>query len=373
MKKHIFLISFVGALLCCVYTAESRIFICDKVYIEQPAYEEILAIADEICIQNTLKKEFIGIGRKIIANTEIEQYFIAVAMRVNFSGKANKGLILIGNNIKADGTIEDNLTAFGKNIQMDTYMLKGNLKASAENIEIKGNIGGKTILWGKDIFISGTYNDIVIYGNNIVFGQDTIINGDLTYNTPVKKDLSALTVKGNIVWNKPFTERIKGKAPLAKFKKLYLFFSLLFPVLTMLGFFPNLFKHTTYLSGHKFLKCFISGLLLIIPTLIAIPIIFITIIGAPLGLIVTSFFLSLIYVSRVFPAIFIGRSLLFKIKDTTLVWVISTFIGIFLFTTISLHPTAKILLNLISIPTGFGALFMGRINFIKRLRKEGVL
>jgi len=141
----------------------------------------------------------------------------------------------------------------------------------------------------------------------------------------------------------------------------------------MLWLFPNLFKQTTYISGRNFLKCFAGGLILIISTLVAIPIIFITIIGAPLGLIITSLFLSIIYISRVFPSIFIGRAIFFKFKDTTFLWVLSTFIGIFLFTAISLHPTAKILLNLISIPAGFGALFMGRINLIKRLRKEKIL
>ncbi|HNS32244.1 MAG TPA: hypothetical protein PKN36_04635 [bacterium] len=372
MKKIMLLLSAVSVMACIFRPAEARILIGDNICIEKPSFEEILTIGDEIQIKSSLGEEFAGIGRIITADTDIDRDFIGVGMKIDFRGTSKGDVVLIGNNIKAEGKIAGSMTAFGKNIRIKTFV-ENNLRASAENIEIEADVKGKTTLWGKDIFIGGRYNDIVIYGNNVIFREDTVIEGDLTYSTPVKKDLALLNVKGNVIWNKPFTERIKEKTPIEKLKKLYLFFSLLFPVLIMLGFFPNLFKQTTYISGHSFIKCFISGLMLIIPILIAIPIIFITIIGAPLGLIVTSLFLSLIYVSRVFPAIFIGRTIFFKFKDSTPIWVLSTFAGIFLFTAVSIHPTAKILLNLIFIPAGFGALFMGRISLIKRLKKEGVL
>jgi len=71
--------------------------------------------------------------------------------------------------------------------------------------------------------------------------------------------------------------------------------------------------------------------------------------------------------------IFVGRKILFKMQDRTSTWTLATFIGILLFTSISLHPTAKILINIISIPAGFGALFAGRLKLIKRLRDEKIL
>jgi|LSQX01.2.fsa_nt_gb hypothetical protein len=372
MRRYIFLFVGLTILLTCLKFADAKILFGDKINIEQPLYEEVIALGDEIFLTNSLQKEFVGVARKIFAETDIKKDFIGVGIKLNFTGKAEQDIVLIGNTIEANGISNKSMTVFGKNIQLN-MLVANNLKASAENIEITGTVGAKTTLWGKNISVSGQYNDMQIYGNEIIFKPDTIIKGDLTYNSPEKQDLSHINIKGNVIWSEPFSERIKTKTPIEKLKKLYLFFSLLFPVLIMFFFFPNLFKQTTYTSGQKYIQSFISGLFLIIPTLIAIPIIFITIIGAPLGLIVTTSFLSAIYISRVFPSIFLGRIIFYKVQDSSWVWILAIFIGIFLFTTISLHPTAKILLNLLSIPAGFGALFWGRMGLVKRLKKEGIL
>ncbi len=373
MKRIFFYLVSFFTLLALQEKAESKILVGDRINIDKPARAETLTLGDEIIISQPLLKEFIGIGRKMSASTDSYRDFIGAGIRIDFSGRARKDLFLVGNSILAEGRGDGNMTAFGKNLRLK-MSLGGNIRASAETINLDGNIKGKTALWGKDIYIKGKYGgDMVIYGNNISFDPDTVIKGDLSYSSPEEKDLSHIRVSGIISWNKPFTDRIKEKAPVEKLKKLYLFFSLLFPVLLMLWLFPNLFKQTTYISGHNFIKCFMGGLALIIPTLLAIPIIFITIVGAPLGLIVTSSFLSLIYVSRVFPAIYIGSLIFGRMKKGNLPWVMAAFTGTLLFTAVSLNPTARLFLNLLSIPAGFGAIFMGRIKLVKRLRKEGIL
>lgn len=372
MKKTLFIAILILYVLSKSVFVEAKILMGEEILIEELSMEEIFAIGDEIKITATLRNEFIGIGRKILASTDVNGDFIGIGLNVNFEGTANRDIYLIGNAISVEGVINGSMTAFGRSIRMKTPV-EGNLRASAERIRIEGTVKGKTIIWGKNISIAGEFSDVALYGNRIHFAPDILIKGDLTYNTPEKMDLSHLNIQGEIKWNRPLTEKAKEMAPVTLLKRFYTFFSLLFSMMLMLSFFPNLFKQTATLSGKKFLKCFVTGLFFIIFTIIAIPVIFITIIGAPLGLIVTSMFFSSVYISRAFPAIFIGRTVLFKMQEKTVTWVLATFIGIFLFTTLSIHPIAKILINIISIPAGFGALFMGRTNLIKRLRKEKIL
>ncbi len=351
--------------------AEAKIMMGEKILIEE-ASEEIFTIGDEIDIKGGMENEFIGIGRKIAAHTDVEGDFIGIGFNVNFSGNAASDVYLVGSTIDVEGTVKGSLTSFGKNIRINAPVY-GNLRASAENITIAANVKGKTILWGKEILISGEFDDIVLYGNNLVFAPGTSIKGNLTYNTPEKMDLSQIDIRGEIKWTRPITEVAKEKTRIDIIKRFYNFFSLLFPAMTMLWLFPNLFKQTSNIAGKKFIQSFMAGLSFIILTVIAMLVVFITIIGAPLGLIIAFFFFSSLYIARIFPAIFVGRMILFKMRERTLKWVIATLIGIFLFTMISFNPTAKIFINVISIPAGFGALFMGRAGLIKRLRKEEIL
>jgi hypothetical protein len=371
MNKSLFFLSFASILLSPFY-ADAKVIIEEIISVEETASEEIFSIGDEIKITAKLKNEFVGIGRKIFARTEVEGDFIGIGLNINFAGTANNDIYLAGNTINIEGIVNGSMTALGKSIFIKTPV-GGNLRAGAEKIIMEGTVKGKTILWGNNISIKGEFNDLSLYANEISFAPDTVIYGDLTYTTPEKINLSRIYVRGDIQWSKPYLERLKETTPVNLLKRFYTFFSLLFPVMLMLGFFPNFFKQTASLSGKKFLPCFGTGLIFITITAVILPVIFITIVGAPLGLIIASFFFSSIYISRVFPSIFIGRMVLFKMKEKTLVWVLATIIGILLFTVISIHPTAKIVLNIISIPAGFGALFLGRLKLLQRLRKEKIL
>ncbi len=370
MKNKLLLLILLSSVFS-LLPAEAKIMMGEKILIEE-ASEEIFTIGDEIDVKGGMENEFIGIGRRITARTDVEGDFIGIGLNVSFSGNAASDVYLVGSTIDVEGTVKGSLTSFGKNVRINAPVY-GNLRASAENITIIGNVKGKTILWGKEIVISGEFDDIVLYGNNLVFAPETVIKGSLTYNTPEEMDLSHTDIRGEIKWTRPITELAKEKSRIDIFKRFYGFLSLLFPAMIMLFFFPNLYRQTASIAGRKFVQSFMAGMSFIILTVITMLVVFITIIGAPLGLIIAFFFFSSIYISRIFPAIFVGRMMLFKMRERTLTWVIATFIGIFLFTAISFHPTAKIIINVISIPAGFGALFMGRAGLIKRLRKEKIL
>ncbi|HOL22983.1 MAG TPA: hypothetical protein PLQ41_09060 [bacterium] len=370
-KTHLFFLP-VLVILLSQFFAEAKIFMGEKISVEEPSEEEVFFIGDEIKVSSTLKSEFIGIGRNITVFTDTKGDFIAIGYNVRFAGNAAKDIYIVGNNITVETNSNGSITVLGKNVRIKGD-IRGNMRVSAENILIEGAIKDKTILWGKDITLSGTFNDLSIYGTYFHFAPETVVKGDLTYSTPEKADLSNLNVYGTATWKKPFNEQMKEKLPLKTLRRFYGFFSLLIPVLCTLFFFPNLFRQTVEISGRRFIPSFFTGLFMIITTLLFILISFITIIGVPLGLIITVFFSSLIYISRVFPAIFVGRKILFKMQDRTSTWTLATLIGILLFTSISLHPTAKILINIISIPAGCGALMAGRLKLIKRLRDEKIL
>ncbi|MCM8778046.1 MAG: hypothetical protein NC905_07320 [Candidatus Omnitrophica bacterium] len=370
-KTYFFFLSVLIIFLSHIF-AEGKIFMGEKISVAEPSEEEVFFIGDEIKINSILKSEFIGIGRNISIFTDIKGDFIAIGYNVNFSGNAEKDIYIIGANITLEGISKGSITVLGKNVRIKGDV-KGNIRVSAENIVIEGEVKDKAILWGKDITLSGVFNNLSIYGTYFHFAPKTIIKGDLTYSTSEKIDLSNITVYGTTNWKKPINEQMKERLPLKTLRRFYGFFSLLIPVLCTLLFFPNLFRQTVDISGRRLIPSFLAGLFTIIIILLFILISFITIIGVPLGLILTVFLSSVVYISRVFPAIFVGRKILFKMPDKTSTWVLSTVIGIFLFTAISLHPTAKIIINIICIPVGCGALFAGRIKLIKRLRDEKIL
>ncbi len=351
---------------------ESKILIRDKVILDVEAEEEIFAIANEISISGNIQNEFFGIAKKISTLTEIKGDYIGIALDIFFSGLAEKDMYLVGNNMELSGKVGGSLNALGRTLHINAD-INGNIRAAAENISIRGDVGGKTTLWGRDITIRGTFDELTLYADSVKFLPGTVVKGDLTYFTPEDLDLRPVSLEGESQWNRPVSERILERGYAYRIRKFYPFFSLLFPILITFWIFPNLLKNTARTSFSKFPHCYVIGLLWIIAATIILPLMFITIIGAPLGLITASIFISSAYISRVLPAIFIGRKILFKMPETRGTWVLAISTGVLLFTLISIHPTARLLLNIICIPAGLGAIVNARIKLLKRLREEEIL
>ncbi|MCD6407651.1 hypothetical protein J7L87_01195 [bacterium] len=370
MKKLLFLF-----LILFFIRTEGKILLGEKISIKS-SKEEVFTVGEKIEISGELQSEFIGIGKEIKAeNISVNGDFIGLGIFQSFKGNAENDIYLAGNSVFVEGKIGGSLTGIGKKITLLNSSVNGNLRLCAEFLNIAGKVKGKTIIWGRDVILKGVFNNVVIYGNEIKIKKGTVINGNLTYYSPEKILFSDVKIKGKIEWKKPVSEKIKEKTPVSmrKIRGIYTFFSLLFPFLFMLFLAPNLLSQTSEISGKNFFKSFITGLALLILTSLLIIVIFITIVGVPLGLIMTSLFISSIYISRVFPLIYVGRKILFKLEEKKLTWFFSVLIGVFLFTLISLQSSLKILLNLICIPAGFGALTYGRLKLFKRMREEKIL
>ncbi len=368
MKK---LIIFTFSFIIFISYANSKVFFGERIKIEN-IKEEIFALGNKIQVNGELGSEFIGIGESIISSVKINGDYIGIGSKQELTGETKNDVYLLGSDIEINGKINGSLSVFGKNVLSNCNVSK-NLRMFGEKIIFRGNVKGNTIIWGENISLGGNFKNLVIHTNKIKFKENSIVNGNLVYYSTNKMDFKNVKIRGKKIWKKPVSKTVKEKTPFFKLKSFYNFFSLLFPFLFMLWLTPNLLSQTATYSGKKFFHCFGIGLVFILIILIVVPIIFVTIIGIPFGLIVSSIFISFLYISRVFPLIFVGRKILFKLPEKRITWFFSTFIGILIFTLISKIPDLKLILNLITVPAGFGAIILGRIDLFKKLKKEKFL
>ena len=350
---------------------ESKVFFGENIKIES-IKEDIFALGEKIEAKGNLENEFIGIGRNILSDISLNGDYIGIGLNQKLKCESKSDVYMLGNNVETTGNIKGSISIFGSIISLKGNIEK-NLRLFGEKIFLDTNVDGNTVIWGQNIYLKGNFGNLVIHSDEINFNEMSVINGNLVYYSKKEMDFKNVKIKGEKIWKKPMSETIKEKMPILKLKSFYNFLSLLFPFFFMLWFTPNVLSQTAIYSGKKFLYCFGLGIILILITLIIVPIIFVTIIGIPFGLIVSSIFISCVYVSRVFPLIFVGRKILFKLPDKRITWFFSTFIGVLFFTLISIIPNLKLLLNLITIPVGFGAIVLGRVDQFKKLKKANFL
>jgi len=98
-----------------------------------------------------------------------------------------------------------------------------------------------------------------------------------------------------------------------------------------------------------------------------------TIIGAPLGLIFFTFYLSFLYICRGFTSITLGRIILIKLKEGKLKMIASMFIGIGIFVFLASIPKVGYVFQFIFMIFGFGGFAVGRIRMFIKMKKENLI
>jgi len=368
MKKLLILI-FVLSTLCF-----SKVFIKDEIKLNN-SDEEIFLIGENIEMNGVFENDFIGLGKNLSGNFKIKGDYLSCVLNQKISSIIENDLYSLGNRIFFTGKVGGSFTCMARNVEIENTEIKGSLRIMTSKIIIKNaKVLDRTSIYGDKVKIAGIFSHIILHGDEIEIEKGTKIFGNLIYYSPQKINIAEVEVKGKIEWKKPYGEKIKEKtAKLKRIKFLYSFLSLIFPYILLLIWAPNLLKSTVFTVGKSFIKSLIFGFSLVIVSSFLILIFLITIIGVPIGLILISVFLSILYISRGFIFIYLARIIFHKFEDKNSTWILSIVIGILIFNLLSLNPTLKIILNIISCCSGFGAFLFDRFKLYKKLRKENFL
>jgi TolB-like protein/class 3 adenylate cyclase/cytoskeletal protein CcmA (bactofilin family) len=239
--------------------------------------------------------------------------------------------------VKEEEKIEGGLSAFGANVEI-AGTVNGGLEAFGANIIISGNNQGDLRYFGANVILSGEFLDIVeglsatltisgvfeddleVRAAKIIISPTAIIKGDLAYSAGLFQRLEGSQIMGKQVdleteegnaWMQAKHQYEKKPEYLAK--SLFWLISTLALILVGCLFYYLLPKHTeevvSTLSGSLW-KSLGIGLLSLIIVPICIIISFFTVIGIPAGIIAVFLYITMIYTSRVYVGIWIGRKLL---------------------------------------------------------------
>ncbi|MCD4669334.1 MAG: polymer-forming cytoskeletal protein [Actinomycetia bacterium] len=348
--------------------------------------DDLFAFGPDILIVEDIAGDLIMAGGRVSMNGNTAQDLMAFGGSVILQGDVGDDIRVSGGTIDISGNIEDDLMAIGGQINIsEAAVIGGELAVSGGTIDIACTTGGDAYLSGATITISGKIDgDVNIDGVESLKVTDTAeITGDLVYSSSVSAAISDGAVIGGevretIVKETEGTEVIKT-TPWAVFTATYiggrviaflgLFVLGIILILAMPGFlqrFNDRMKKSPGLCvGSGAIVLFgvpIGSIILFIISII----LFITIIGSGLGIVVmaSNFIMMivygvLIYISAVFLSYLLGRVILSKtsLNMGRYGWkVLAYFIGLVIIMTLYSIPFVGWIIKLAGILFGLGGL-----------------
>jgi hypothetical protein len=310
----------------------------------------------------------------------------------NFRGGANvsvapdevisEGLLAAGANVQISGNVSGGLKAFGANVVVPGKV-QGESSFFGANIVLSGTFQNKVKGAAANIILSGTFEDNVeVAAARIILTPATVIKGDLIYAAATLDRQEGSQITGKLIQKELAKKNLERWGPGVAKALLWLWilcWILSIPALIILGMLIN------YLSPRQ-TEAIVStisespwkslgiGFVFLVLVPVAIMISFFTLVGIPAGIIAGVLYGTLIYVSRVYIGLWIGRKFLGYIKKplaTAFFWPLV--VGIVIIALVGLIPFIGWLFRLFILLISLGAMWTAVWRLLQQERTKSAL
>jgi hypothetical protein len=232
-------------------------------------------------------------------------------------------LTVAGANVTVTGSLKEGLNAFGANVNI-AGSVAGELNAFGANIVLSGEFSKKVKAAAANIVLNGVFDGPVeAAAAKITIMPAAVIKGNLNYAAAILDRQEGSRVLGEIIRKeaKAGDEKTKRKVKkVATAIQVVVWFlsliALLIVGLIVNAFFPKQTESVVVqISGSPW-KNIAAGFIFLVAAPVAIIVAFITVIGIPAGIIAGFLYGLILYISRIYVGIWIGRKIIAHVKKS---------------------------------------------------------
>jgi cytoskeletal protein CcmA (bactofilin family) len=290
-------------------------------------------------------------------------------------------LTVAGANVKIAGELKQGLNAFGANLDI-SGSVDGELNAFGANIVLSGKFRKKVNAGAANIVIDGIFEDSLEVGAaKITIKPTAVIKGDLNYASAILDRQEGSQVLGQVAQKQKKMRPGERKERRSKSRKVaigvkIIIWCLSLAALIIVGliintFFPEQTEDTVAFISESPWKNIGVGFVFLVAVPVAIMIAFITIIGIPAGIIAGFIYGLILYVSRIYIGVWMGRKIIGFFKKsqmTTFFW--PFVVGIVTIAVIGLIPFVGWIFKLFCLLISLGALWLALWRAIRSKKTE---
>jgi len=334
------------------------------------------AIGENITVDGTISGDLIAIAQTITVNGRVEGDIITISQDATINGSVGGNIRIAGNSATINGTTTRNVNVFGNKVVFGPDSRVGwDIYLVGANAEMRGTIDGGlsgqagqaliTGKIGKNVNLKLSSNDS---DQKLTIASGAIVNGDVIYTANNAASISEKSSIAGKIQQKIAASQETNVVLLWFWRKLFAIFSALAIGLVLIFAGRNISLKILNKISDSPAKMLLPGLIvmLILPP-IALILIF-TLIGIPLALIISAWWITATYIAKIYTAIYAGQFILKKISknsDPSLLW--SLVIGVVVCWLLFAIPFLGWIIGLFAIWLGLGGIWSYTANQLGKI------
>lgn len=358
------------------YAAEPTNIVLEK---QQVVNNDYFAAGETVTLSGTVNGDAYVAGGNVIIEGVVNGDLLAAGGTVTIRGKVTQDARVAGGQINVTGEVGRNITTVGGSVEIaDSAKINGSVTVGSGNINIFAPINKGVTAGAGQLTIGNIIEGDVQAGvGQITFTPRGKVNGNLTYWSDAKAQLTQNQVEGKITHNippKPSKEsRDTARMIASGFNPAFnilSFFAALLVGLLLVRFMPDYVQRTANVVLNKPFQSLGVGFLAIILSPIVFVLLFITIIGIPLDLMLLAGFMILVYLAKIYVGVAIGQKVLKQVnKKAALGW--SLVLGLLIYYILTMIPIVGFFFWMSAGFIGLGAIFLERRKENRNSKKRG--
>ncbi len=268
----------------------------------------------DIDVAGEVNGDIYCVGQNINISGTVHGDVICAGQTINISGTVDGDIRVAGQTISLNGSVSHNVSVAGQSITSDgKSKVDGDLSLAGRDITLNGSVGRDLLAAGNTLTVHNSIGrNVRARIQNLTLGSNAKVGGNLAYTS--NNDASILpgaVVGGQTIKSEP-QQRSGNNFGLwhsAAWFAFYLALAMLVMALVLVALFPKVIHDTTNVAITSFWRAFLTGLLaaIIMPFLLVL--LFITVVGIPLALLLLFGWLAISLLSGIFSAYYLGRRL----------------------------------------------------------------
>ena len=343
----------------------------EKGIVSLPAGEVIhgdyFAYGERVEISGTVNGDVYAAGGQVLVDGRINGDLLAAAGAINVSGKVSQDARIAGGKITLNGEIGRNLTAAGGSVELtDSARIQGGLVVAGGSVSLAAPVGRDARVAAGNVTLSNTIKgNLEAATGDLRLTSRAVVAGALTYWSDQAASIDAnakvrgvVTQKAPLALPRASAKKIAGTiAGLILLVKAISFISTLILGALLIHFFPvynraavsTLKKRPWASLGVGFFALFVTPMVVVI--------LLVTVVGAPLALILTAVYFIGVYLARIVVILWVGAFIFERFgKEVRERWALV--VGLVVYSLLTFIPFIGALGALFAILFGLGAILL---------------
>ena len=320
-------------------------------------------VDEDVELSNTYNGSVAGAGQSVELTGSVNGFSAIAGNNIKMKGQSDYAFIAgndinINSNINNDAFVAGNLITF----ENDTIIKRDTVVAGSD-VELSGTFERNVSIYAGKVTVKGAKikGNLKIYSENINVDNQSTVEGTLYYpeNSKYKVDEGASINKTEKTPAIQTEDEENYFATLSAKIWSFLGLALIFAAMTL--FFPTIFDKINE-KYEKFevseaVEVFTKGLVVLILVPVISLLLFLTMIGVPLGIVLLVIYGLSLYLSTIFTSYLIGYKIWQKVFNKKVHVLLFGLIGLFVLLILELIPGVKTLISIITVLVGLGIIF----------------